>query len=57
MVNINPTIKISTLNVNERIESTTCCLKEKHLRFKDANRLKAKGWKNNILCKQHLQKL
>lgn len=57
MVNINPTIKISTLNVNEHIESTTCCRKEKHLRFQDANRLKAKGWKNNIPCKQHLQKI
>ena len=64
---MNKNLTIITLNVNglhdpikthwvakwiRKHDPHICCLQETHLRTKYLHRLKLKGWKTNMLCKQ-----
>lgn len=31
-------------------DPTMCCLQKKYLRYKNTNRLKVKGWENDMPC-------
>ena len=65
MTDINPTISIFTLNINDinasikrqrlsewikKYESTTCCPKETHLKYKDMYKLIINGWRKIYLA-------